>query len=321
MAKVQSGSIRYAQRNIWRGVANVWRDTHRALTLTTLIGSCLLIQLLVIFSLVAFGTQAAFSARANVRLEFTEAATSQEMVEFRAELDSLDSVSEAVYIPKEKAYEQMRLYDPELIETVEGLSLGNPFPNSVSVTPLSLSAYQDIRQLIDEDPWQSLLDPAALTHVIQVEQSVADLQTMVSSISALITLFVELTIGILLCTITTILALRFRRRGPQISMQYLLGAHASNIALPLISEGLALMILSMAVSMGAALGIIAILPLIGPYVGATELLNSIQDQLTTMLPVWMPQLLTTELLVIIFLVLIATVFALTGKKIVRPALV
>jgi len=308
------------QRSFEHAVTGIWRDRHWKLTLLALSGSCLLIQLLVLFWLVAFGAKTALVSQAPVRLEFIAEATSQDIADFRAAVAELPEVREAVYIPKEKLYEQMQQEDPELLRTVEELGLGNPFPDAIRITPRSFAAYNEISALLTDARWQSLIDPAAHTHITQVESMAAQLQGGVSAGGALSTVFIELTIGILLITIVALVALRFRQRAPEITVQYLLGAHTFGIAGPLLGEAILLLLIAILGSAVLTVGILFAAPAIAPLLGIEAVVSPIRTQLAVVAAEWLPTLVLTEIAAMFLLALMSTIFALTGKQQIRPAL-
>src|SRR3989344_906073 len=107
------------RRGIDRGLNLFWRERKWGTTFTMLLCIMVLLQLLIICLLSLEGVRALLRSQSGIHLEVIKTAQDQDIQELNGALKALPYVDGVSYIPREKAYENEKMRDRALIESLE----------------------------------------------------------------------------------------------------------------------------------------------------------------------------------------------------------
>ncbi|MHB9130145.1 MAG: cell division protein FtsX [Armatimonadota bacterium] len=150
----------------------------------------------------------------------------QEAREDYDRISSMSTVDDAVFVPKENAWEKLKKADPRLVSTLNG----NPYPDSVVVKPVDISDVPALKKQISR--WSSV-------RKITVPTKVSDF--LQSTHSAITTggMFMGIILAVLsLVIIHHTIELTLYARRKEINIMSLVGATPATVALPFLMEGI-----------------------------------------------------------------------------------
>lgn len=284
------------RRGIHRGVLTLLRERQWETALGALFGVFVLVQLLILVLTGLEGMQTMLRNRTDLRLETREQATQQEIQLFYTALQQLPYVADTVYITKEKAYEQTRTNDPELIAFLEEFHIQNPFRDTVGITLTSLNDYDAFAAFVQEERWNTVIEPTFLSEMTDQEEHVYALLTVTRAGRSLTLLILMVTATALVFIITELVRRRALARADEVLVERLVGATPLSIVLPFITEAVLLIVLAILCSTIALIGLVFLLPTIVPALQQGGALFSLRQQVGPLLGSMLPLLIFCELL-------------------------
>ncbi len=286
-------------RNGWRqALASLkhgrgWSGTLGAFTVTLLLLQCLLL-----FAFSVRGINQNLLERAGLHLEVLSTARDQEIQEFYAVLKDHPSVQHVDYVPKEKAYEQEKLADPELVSFLEQYKLNNPFPDSFLVTLRGSDDYAALLATVQQEKYRAVLDPSSLTSVSEQERDLQGILRMTQAFQAFAFAFAVLS-GLILCAMMAEYVGRaLRGRKDEFVLQNALGAaHVSLVSL-LASEITALLLMAFAIASVLTVAVVVSAPLAVSAFSTNDIFIQLQTAIRPFLFTAIPATVVIELLLL-----------------------
>lgn len=262
----------------------------------------LLLQCLLLFAFAVRGVNGILLDRAGLHLEVLPGARDQEIQEFYAVLQALPFVQDVEYVPKEKAYEQERLADPELVSFLEQSKLGNPFPDSFLVTLRGADDYASLLSVVQQEKYRTILDPSSLTSASDQEKDLQGVLQMTQAFQGFAFGFAALA-ALALCAMMAEYAARaLRVRKEEFFLQNALGAAHLSLTSVLASEITVLLMMAFAIASVLTVAVVTLLPLAVAAVGTNDIFLQLQVAIRPFLFTAIP---ATALLEIVFLPLSA----------------
>jgi len=285
-------------RNGWKqAIASLRNGGGWGHTLLAFTAILFLLQCLLLFALSVRGVNELLLERAGLHLEVLPGARDQEIQELYATLQSAASVSHVEYVPKEKAYEQEKRSDPELVSFLEQYKLSNPFPDSFIVTLRSTGDYADFLSLVQQEKYRTVLDPSFLTTVSGQEKDLQGVLQMTSAFQVASFSFAALA-ALAFCAMMLEYASRvLRARRDEFFLQEALGAARVSLSSLLASEMTVLFLLGFALSLLLSVAAAMVLPLLGGSIGAADLLFQLQSSVRPVLLTVLPAAILAEIVV------------------------
>ncbi len=232
--------------------------------LGALLGVFILVQLLILVLTGLEGMQSVLKSRTDLRLEIHAGAADTEIQEFYSALAELPFVRETVYITKEKAYQETRTTDPELIAFLEEFTIKNPFNDTIGITLASLEDYDRFSSFVQQERWNAVVNPTFLSQITDQEKQVYALLAVTRAGRSL-TMLILLISGASLVFITTeLIRRRALNRADEVLIERLVGASSLSITVPFITEAVLLLLTAVAFSALFLAGFIVLLPTLVP---------------------------------------------------------
>lgn len=248
------------RRGLRRGLLMLLRDRKSGMTFVALLSVVLLLQFLLLAFLGVRGVSTLLVTNGDLRIEVLPSAVDRDVQQLYAALRELPYVHSVVYIPKENAYERERERDPELIAFLEKFKLQNPFPDTFSLTLVTLRHYGALRSFLERPDWKSVVHPSFLSTVRGQEQRVRGLLQVTRSVGVLTGFFLLLSVSVLLLVLVELVERRSQRRAREVELEELLGASATDTVAPFVTEMTAFLLVALVVASLIALVAYAVLP-------------------------------------------------------------
>jgi len=286
-------------RNGWKqALASLRHGRGWSGTLVAFTATLLLLQCLLLFAFSVRGINRILLERAGLHLEVLPGARDQEIQELYAVLKDHPSVQHVDYVPKEKAYEQEKLADPELVSFLEQYKLNNPFPDSFLVTLRGADDYADLLVTVQQEKYRTVLDPSSLTSVSDQERDLQGVLQMTQAFQMFAFAFAILA-GLILCAMMAEYVGRaLRGRRDEFILQNALGAaHVSLVSL-LASEITALLIMAFAIASLLTVAILALAPLVVSSFSTNDIFIQLQAAIRPFLLTAIPATFLIELILI-----------------------
>ena len=293
---LQSRMATVFKRGVLRGCITLIRERQWATALGALMGVFVLVQLLGLVLIGLEGVQSMLRSRTDLRLEIHAEANDTQVQEFYSALGAQAFVRDTVYITKEKAYEQTKASDPDLITFLEEFNIPNPFNDTIGVTLQSLDDYQEFSTFVEQQRWQNVVTPSFLTDITDQEKQVFALMSVTRAGRSITLLILIVTATALVFITTELIRRRSLHRSDEVMVERLVGASPLGISLPFITEACVLLIISI-IGSAIILGItIAVLPLWVPALQANGALGALSKEMTPLLANMLPIILLIQLL-------------------------
>lgn len=284
------------KRGIHRGITLFWRERSWGTSLGSLLGVTVLVQLLLAGLLSMAAIQTILVANADVRLEIRAEAPRAETQRFLSALKSLPYVANASYVTREQSYARAGKEEPDLVAFLEKFGMGNPFPDTIGVTLISLDDYALLSTFISGAEWQSVVDPTFLSTISRQEERMHELVRVADGGRSLVLLLLCIAGGVLLSTIIELTRLRALHRKDEVLVERLAGANTSWILLPFATEATLLLWASIAIS-GAVLTVfLFLLPVLLSALQSGGALSSLREAVAPLLAAYLPVCIILELL-------------------------
>lgn len=284
------------KRGIRRGIKTLLRERGWFATLGAIVGVLLLAQILIVVALGVRGTQNLLRSRADVRVELKDTVTDQDVQAFFAAARALPSVSEAVYITKEKAYEEEKARDPELISFLEEFKLENPFRDTVAVTLRSLSGYDAFAAFVKDARWSAIIDPSFLSDASDQEGQIREFIRMTHAGTLLIGVFLGLIGLVVLFVLVELVRRRALARSEEILVERLVGADQTFVLLPFVTEAFFLFLVALILSILLMLAFLQVLPAFIPSLLEGQAFGELRIHVVALLRVWLVPLFLLQLI-------------------------
>ena len=291
-----SSTLLLWQRGVRRGVRTAAREHQWVTAFGVLFGVLLLVQLFIIGLFGVRSFELLLRERTDLRLEIQSLASDQHIREFFIELESLPAVASAVYITKEQALASVQEQDPSLSAFINEFGMENPFPDTISLTLRSLEDYRVLRTFIEEDRWNTVVDPSFLTDVTDQESQVFALLEFTQAGRSLVILILVVVGGILMFTVTEIARRRLLSRKEEVLIERLVGAHPLTIFLPFATE--ATLLLWIAIVASGVLSTVALffMPSFIPAFGGEGIFGTLGEHVRSLVQLGLPVSFAIELL-------------------------
>ncbi len=238
---------RSLKRGITRGVRLVMREKW-GMTFFALLSVVLLLQFLVASLLGVRGVTTLLTTRGDLQLEVVAGAADRDVQELYAALRELPFVDSVTFVSQEQAFENERTRDPGLVAFLEKYKMQNPFPDTFSLTLVSLQFYDSLRTFVEQPQWKSVVHPSFLSSVTDQEQRVRSLLKVTRAVGAISGLFLLLSGIALTLVIIELVRRRAQRRSSELRLEEYLGASSTDVLLPFVVEMAALLLLSLLVA-------------------------------------------------------------------------
>ena len=286
------------QRGIVRGVTTLLRERQWLTALGALLGVFILVQLLVLVLTGLEGVQSVLRNRTDLRLEIHASAGDADIQEFFSALTELPFVRETVYITKEKAYQETRMSDPELIAFLEEFHIVNPFNDTIGVTLTSLEDYDQFSSFVQKERWKAVVNPTFLSQITDQEKQVFALLAVTRAGRSLTVLILLIACVSLVFITTELIRRRALNRADEVLIERLVGASTLSIAVPFVTEAVLLLLTAVAVSALLLAGFIVALPTLVPALGSQGALGPLQSEIAPLLSSMVPMFVLGEILLI-----------------------
>jgi len=252
------------RRGIIMGIQSTFRERRWFAAFGALFGVLLMLQIL-LFGLLGMQTiESVLLSRTDLKIEIRAEANDQDRQTFFSQLNELPYVSEAVYITREQAYEHARLQDPELITFLEKYNMGNPFQDTIGITLRSLDDYTPFASFIEQESFQSIINPTHLSQITQQEAESKELLRFIAAGRSLAILVLILAVSVLVFITTELVRRRSLDRADEVFVEQLGGAHPLTIFLPFATEATLLLWAAIIMSSIALVLILAVTPSVFP---------------------------------------------------------
>ncbi|PIQ76836.1 hypothetical protein COU78_00860 [Candidatus Peregrinibacteria bacterium CG10_big_fil_rev_8_21_14_0_10_49_24] len=275
-------------RGIRRGITTLLREREWGTSLGALFGVFVLVQLLLVILVGAQGVQLLLKERTDLRLEVRQRAPAQDVQEFFSFLQQQEYVQDAAFITKEQAYERARVHDPELIAFVEEFGMGNPFPDTVSVTLRSLDDYPVFRSFIEQPEWKNVMNPSFLSEVTDQEKQVYELLRFTHAGKALTAIILAVVGAILLFITTELVRRRVLGRSNEVLVEKLVGSSPLAMFVPFATEACILLLLAIVISMMVSIALIVVFPLLVPALKSDGALSALGTHIAPLIRTTLP---------------------------------
>lgn len=286
-------------RNGWsQAVASLkhgrgWSGTLAAFSVTLLLLQCLLL-----FAFSVRGINQILLERAGLHLEVLSSARDQEIQEFYAVLKDHPSVLHVDYVPKEKAYEQEKLADPELVSFLEQYKLANPFPDSFLVTLRSADDYAALIATVQQEKYRTVLDPSFLTSVSDQERDLQGVLQMTQAFQAFAFGFAVLAWLILCAMMAEYVGRALRGRRDEFILQNALGAAHMSLVSLIAFEITALLIMAFAIASVLTAAAVALAPVVASSFSTNDIFIQLQAAIQPFLFTAIPATLVIEIILL-----------------------
>lgn len=247
--------------------------------------------------------------KTDLRLEIEESATDAQIQDFFQNLRSLPYVDDVVYITREQAYERMKQRDPELIDFVTKFGMQNPFPETMGVRLKNLKDYPALVEFLRQPVFSAVVNPAFLSTTTDQEHNVQQTLSLTSMAHTIVLLGVGILFTVLLFVVIELIRRRVLLKQGELFVEQLVGAPRFAILTPFFVEVFFLLAIALALSILATAFLIIVVPFIVPsFTENTTLLLWI-DMSRGLLLRLSPVVFIGELLLIVTLALLGTMFA------------
>lgn len=285
-----SSTVITVRRGLLRGILTLRREGQWVTAMGALFGVLLLVQILGLLLLGLQGMQTVLRHRTDLRLELQDTATDRSIQEFYSALTAEPYVEQALLVTKEKAYDQMRTTEPDLIAFLEEFHLENPFADTIAVTLKNLDDYKAFASFAENARWKEIVNPTFLSEVTGQEKQVYALLSVTQAGRALTGIILAITAAALVFIVTELTRRRALARSDEVLVERLVGATTLSILLPFATEATVLFLLSILGSALVLFVFIVLLPLLVPGMGPSgalsELRNAVSPLLYSVLPVY-----------------------------------
>ncbi|MDD5751736.1 MAG: permease-like cell division protein FtsX [Candidatus Peribacteraceae bacterium] len=284
------------KRGIARGFALLWRERAWGISLGALTGVLLLVHMLLTGLFVMAAVQNMLTAQSDVRLEIRSDAARVEVQQFLSALKALPYVADASYITREQAYARASKEEPDLVSFLEKFGMGNPFPDTIGITLVSLEDYPLLSTFISGTQWQRVVDPTFLSTISKQEERMHELIRVAKGGRSLAILLLCITGSVLLSIIVELTRLRAFHRREEVLVQRLTGAGTPMIAVPFATEACILLWMGILASAAVITFFLLLLPVLLPALTASGALGSLREEAAPLLKTWLPVGIIIELL-------------------------
>lgn len=252
---------RSIRRGMRRGVRAAFHERRMGAALT-LFSVILLFQFLLAALLGVRGVTQLLVARGDLRLEVISSTADTDVQKLYAALRGLPYVDSVAYVSREQALERERTQDPDLVAFLEKYQMQNPFPDSFSMTLLSLDHYDALRAFIEQSPWKSIVHPSFFASVGDQEHRVRSLLQITRAVGMVSGFFLLLAAVALTCIVVELVRRRAQRTARALRLEELLGASVADVLLPFITEVSLLLLLALLAASALVLLSFFLLPIL-----------------------------------------------------------
>ena len=192
-----------------------------------------------------------------VQLDILPGTLDQRVQELHVQLQSLPSVREVRYVPREQVFADERSRDASLEEFLEQYDMVNPFPDAFVVTPRDARAYAELRTFVEES--ETGIDAVALADIAAREAAAGRLLGVAETARLGVMLLMLLTaFGAALLSFNVLVHLALARR-PDAAFERLAGATAPVLSAPGAFAGVVVLLGALAASTLLAVAAVAVL--------------------------------------------------------------
>lgn len=311
MSMLNPRMVTVCKRSVIRGCVTLLRERQWLTALGALLGVFVLVQLLGLVLIGLEGAQGMLRNRTDLRLEIQATANDVQVQEFYSALGQEAYVRDTVYVTKEKAYEQTKTSDPELISFLEEFNIQNPFHDTIGVTLNSLDDYAKFSTFVEQAQWQSVITPSFLSEITDQEKQVFALLSVTRAGRSIAMLILGVTGAALVFITTELIRRRSIGRSDEVMVERLVGASTLSIIIPFITEA-TILLLSAIIGSAVILSVLILaIPMFVPALQPNGALGSLSQEMIPLLTALLPTIFAIEL---ICAPLIATIGAWLGMR-------
>ncbi|UPA22540.1 permease-like cell division protein FtsX [Candidatus Peribacteria bacterium] len=305
------------RRGLKRGLLLLKRERTWGATLTLLSAVLVLVQLFVVMLLSVYGVNRLLSSQAALRLEAIADAPDQDIQTFFAAVHAHPDVGSVSFVTKEQAYNEQRKRDPDLAAFLDQYQLENPFPDTFVVTLKSLDAYDSFRQFIEQDQWQSVINPTFLSTVNTQERQIRDLLSVTAAIRSVTYIFMFVAFAVLLFVVLELVSRTVRTHGDELFVENMLGASPIGVLLPFIAEMTILLLAGTIIATAIVGSLMTLLPFLMPALAMEAPFRAFATEVRPLLLFVFPWIVLLELCLMPAIAYIGT-FLGAGRKLLSP---
>lgn len=305
------------RRGLRRGFVLLKRERTWGTTLTLLSAVLVLVQLFVVMLLSVYGVNRLLSSQAALRLEAIAGAPDADIQTFFAAVHAHPDVESVLFVTKEQAYNEQRRRDPDLAAFLDQYQLDNPFPDTFVVTLQSLDSYDSFRQFIEQDQWQSVINPSFLSTVNTQERQIRDLLSVTAAIRSVAYIFMLVAFAVLLFVVLELVSRTVRAHGDALFMENMLGASPLGVLLPFIAEITILLLAGTIIATALVCAVMVLLPFLIPASAMEAPFRAFSAEMRPLLLFVFPWIVLLELFLMPAAAYVGT-FLGAGRKLLSP---
>jgi len=166
--------------------------------------------------------------------------------------------------------------------------MGNPFPDTVSVTLRSLDDYPVFRSFIEQPEWKNVMNPSFLSEVTDQEKQVYELLRFTHAGKALTAIILAVVGAILLFITTELVRRRVLGRSNEVLVEKLVGSSPLAMFVPFATEACILLLLAIVISMMVSIALIVVFPLLVPALKSDGALSALGTHIAPLIRTTLP---------------------------------
>lgn len=220
---------------------NIWRN--KILSLATIFVMAIILFMFNIILSINFLAETALeslSEKIDIVVYLKESASENDILKLTNDLEKLEGINSVIYTTKEKALEDLQKSHPDLTLAFEKYGLGNPLPQSISITTQHPKYYNEIKKYLQQEKFSNILSQSEQkeedTNILNtVSQNLNSLSIFARQI--LFWIIITFLIGGILIMINALQITIFSRKK-EIEVMKMVGASHNFIKLPFIIESI-----------------------------------------------------------------------------------
>jgi cell division transport system permease protein len=300
----------FFRRSAKRGIVNVFREPGFGTAIGSLFGVVLLAQIIVLLAVGVQGGLVLLRERTDLRLQIRDTATDAQIQDLYQNIRQLPYVDDVVYVTREQAYERQKKRDPTLIDFLVKFGIDNPFPDTMGVRLRSLDDYPAFLQFLKQPVFAAAVDPSFLTTTTDQERQIVELTTVVRSAQIVLLFIIGLAVVVLLFVVVELIRRRALTKRQELFIEQLVGASRMEILMPFMVEMACMLLLALIASVILSAAIVLLLPFALPVLGSGGIFGEWSGAAGSVLLVWSPWVIFTELVFVALLSGVGTLIAL-----------
>lgn len=297
------------RRAMHRGVQSVLREPGWGTSLASIFGVLFLCQMCLFLVIGLEGGIRLLQEKTDLRLEITETATDAQIQDFFQNVRALPYVDDVLYITREQAFDRMKKRDPELIDFVTKFGIQNPFPETMGIRLKQLTDYPKLVEFLRQPVFSAVVNPAFLSTTTDQEQNVQETLRLTTTAHTIVLLGVGILFAVLLFVVIELIRRRVLLKQAELYVQQLVGSPRLAILTPFFVEVFVLLSVALLLSIIVSAILVFVLPFLVPTLSQNGVVALWAEMSRGLLFQMSPLVFFGELLLVITLALLGTMFA------------